>query len=113
MWRKIEEGKRTLWSLKNIVVTEVQYKELLKIRKYLLDLTPSNCTPLMELDELCVLLKCPKVASLILYQTHSPHCSVKPLCSMLKVLDIAPRLIWVEHYICLYENSLTLNENLW
>jgi hypothetical protein len=102
-WRKIQEGKNTRWSLKHLVCTEQQYKELLVLREYLIKLTPSNAEPFLELDEVCIKLGLPAVEKFILYNTYSDQCSTKPLCSMLRVLDVSPRLIWVEHYICLYE----------
>lgn len=107
-WRTIQEGKDTRWSLKNLVCTEKQYKELLVLRDYLLHLTPSNAEPCLELDSICIKLGLPAVEKFMLFNTYFYQCSPKPLCSMLKVLDISPRLIWVEHYICLYEQFTSL-----
>ena len=107
-WRLIEKGKKTLWSLKDLVCTHEQYVELLILRDYLLKLTPNTAPYFRELNEVCLKLELSNLERFIAYHTYSEMCSKLPLCSMFKELDISPKLIWIEHYICLYEQHHSL-----
>ena len=111
-WKLIKEGQNTRWSLKDLVVTEEQYFELLILRNYLLHLRTkqgkSLLEPILELQDLCLKLELPYIQPFIAYHTYSERCSKLPLCSLSRELDISPRLIWIEHYICLYEQHHSL-----
>jgi len=111
-WRLIKEGQNTRWSLSNLIVNKEQYFELLILRNYLLHLRTKEgrdlLNPMLELQDLCLMLELSDIQTFMLNHTHSERCSKLPLCSLTRELDLSPRLIWIEHYICLYEQHHSL-----
>jgi len=109
MRQQIQQGMLHLkWQLYNKVCSHTQYLELMAIRKFL-SRSKEQFKPIVDLEQVCDLLELPHAKEWVLQWGDTKYLAVYPICNMMRELYVEPYLAWVEHYICLYENSTSIS----